>query len=143
MKKRFVLIRLIADFAFLFILASCGQPQSGAAPQPVGNLAPPQQLEDSYIWTIGLDPGHGWQGDPGATGNGLQEKTVNLDIALQTKTILESNGFRVIMTRTGDDSNDLTQAAKVIKLTMLPPNAQPLSLTLAASGAVNASRLPS
>jgi N-acetylmuramoyl-L-alanine amidase/Mg-chelatase subunit ChlD len=114
MKKRFVLIRLITDFALLFILASCGQPQSGAAPQPIGNLAPAQQLEDTYIWTVGLDPGHGWQGDPGATGNGLQEKTVNLDIALQTKTILESNGFRVIMTRTGDDSNDLTQAAKII-----------------------------
>jgi len=53
---------------------------------------------------IGLDPGHGWRGDAGATYNGLKEKDVTLDIAFRTKALLEDRGFQVIMTRTGDDT---------------------------------------
>lgn len=36
---------------------------------------------------IFIDPGHGGS-DPGATGNGLQEKTLTLQIALALRTIL-------------------------------------------------------
>lgn len=65
-------------------------------------------------WTIGLDPGHGWAGDPGASGNGLVEKDVTLRIALLAKQVLEGQGYRVVVSRTGDDPNPLSHAAEVI-----------------------------
>lgn len=51
--------------------------------------------------TIVLDPGHGGY-DPGACGNGLQEKDITLDIVLKLKSMLEYNGFNVILTRDSD-----------------------------------------
>ncbi len=63
---------------------------------------------------IGIDPGHGWGGDPGAVANGLQEKDVNLDIANRVKTLLEGKGYQTVMTRTGDDPHKITYAAQVI-----------------------------
>ena len=57
--------------------------------------------------TIGLDPGHGWQGASGAVSEGIQEKDVNLLIAIQTKKVLENYGFKVVLTRTGDDNHSL------------------------------------
>ena len=48
-----------------------------------------------------IDPGHGGK-DPGAVGNGLQEKDLNLDIARKTKPLVEAAGYRVIMTRESD-----------------------------------------
>ncbi|WP_059103220.1 N-acetylmuramoyl-L-alanine amidase [Shouchella shacheensis] len=50
-----------------------------------------------------LDPGHGGR-DPGATGNGLQEKNIALDIALRIRTILANdyNNVEVTMSRTTD-----------------------------------------
>lgn len=48
-----------------------------------------------------LDPGHGGY-DPGAVGNGLQEKDITLDVCLKLKPMLEYNGISVIMTRDGD-----------------------------------------
>ncbi|WP_407310888.1 N-acetylmuramoyl-L-alanine amidase [Desulfosporosinus sp. SB140] len=48
-----------------------------------------------------LDPGHGGY-DPGACGNGLQEKDITLDICLRLKPLLEFNGIIVCLTRDGD-----------------------------------------
>lgn len=51
---------------------------------------------------IVIDPGHGGT-DPGAIGKGgLQEKTVNLAVALKTKALLEKAGAKVVMTRDKD-----------------------------------------
>jgi len=51
---------------------------------------------------ICIDPGHGGH-DPGAKGpTGLEEKDVNLDIALLTAHLLRQNGARVVLTRTSD-----------------------------------------
>lgn len=52
---------------------------------------------------IAIDAGHGGQ-DPGAIGHkGLQEKTVNIEIALQIKKLLNSNRmFHAILTRNND-----------------------------------------
>ncbi|MEG7281672.1 N-acetylmuramoyl-L-alanine amidase [Bacillus sp. 0909A] len=52
---------------------------------------------------IFIDPGHGGS-DPGATGNGLQEKTLTLQIALALRTILtnEYEGVTVLLSRTSD-----------------------------------------
>jgi len=48
-----------------------------------------------------LDPGHGGY-DPGACGNGLQEKDLTLDICLRIKPLAEYCGIDVVLTRSGD-----------------------------------------
>lgn len=50
---------------------------------------------------ICIDPGHGGY-DPGAVGNGIQEKDITLDIAKRLQPLLEYNGFTVMLTREGD-----------------------------------------
>ncbi|MCT1903579.1 N-acetylmuramoyl-L-alanine amidase [Oceanobacillus sojae] len=59
---------------------------------------------------IYLDPGHGGT-DPGAAGNGLQEKNVTLSIALKTRDILtrDYEGHSIRMSRTSDTTRSLTQ----------------------------------
>src|SRR5690625_55482 len=57
---------------------------------------------------IYLDAGHGGS-DPGAIGNGLQEKDVTLDIALRTKKELEAAGYTVIMSRMTDKYLSLSE----------------------------------
>ncbi|UTE73206.1 N-acetylmuramoyl-L-alanine amidase family protein [Rossellomorea marisflavi] len=58
---------------------------------------------------IVLDPGHGGS-DPGAIGNGLQEKNLALTIGLKVKAFLESNyGADVRMTRSTDVFIELSQ----------------------------------
>ena len=57
---------------------------------------------------IFLDPGHGGT-DPGATGNGLQEKNVNLDIALRVRDFLSQYDVDVKMSRIKDDTVTLRQ----------------------------------
>ncbi|MGR6854901.1 N-acetylmuramoyl-L-alanine amidase [Bacillus halotolerans] len=64
---------------------------------------------------IFIDPGHGGS-DPGATGNGLHEKTLTLQIALALRTILtnEYEGVTVLLSRTSDQYvslSDRTNAA--------------------------------
>ena len=53
------------------------------------------------VRTIMLDAGHGGK-DPGAQGHGLNEKDVNLRMALILGKILKEHGFKVIYTRTTD-----------------------------------------
>ncbi|AXF57369.1 N-acetylmuramoyl-L-alanine amidase [Salicibibacter kimchii] len=62
------------------------------------------------MFRLYLDPGHGGN-DSGATGNGLQEKNIVLDIAQRIRTILEDNysDVEVNMSRTGDQSVSLPQ----------------------------------
>ncbi|KYZ75231.1 hypothetical protein AXX12_13785 [Anaerosporomusa subterranea] len=51
---------------------------------------------------IVIDPGHGGS-DPGAIGlGGLQEKTANLAVAMQTKALLQKAGAKVLLTRETD-----------------------------------------
>lgn len=50
---------------------------------------------------ICVDPGHGGH-DPGAIGNGIAEKDMNLDIALRLKAKLVKMGYTVVMTREHD-----------------------------------------
>lgn len=53
------------------------------------------------VRTVMIDAGHGGK-DPGAQGNGLVEKDVNLRMALTLGKTLKSRGFKVIYTRTTD-----------------------------------------
>ncbi|WP_075981730.1 N-acetylmuramoyl-L-alanine amidase [Bacillus massilinigeriensis] len=59
---------------------------------------------------IFLDPGHGGT-DPGAVGNGLQEKNVTLQIALKIRNILsdEYENVSIKMSRTKDETVSLNQ----------------------------------
>jgi len=67
---------------------------------------PPDLLRGLRGLTICVDPGHAL--DSGAIGpTGLTEKEANLGIALALRRELESNGARVVMTRTADVQVDL------------------------------------
>jgi N-acetylmuramoyl-L-alanine amidase len=57
-----------------------------------------------------IDPGHGGT-DPGAVGNGLQEKNITLQIATRIKDILtlEYDNVSILMSRTGDQTVSLTE----------------------------------
>jgi N-acetylmuramoyl-L-alanine amidase len=59
---------------------------------------------------IFIDPGHGGS-DPGATGNGLQEKRLTLKIATALRDILlnEYEGVSVLLSRTSDQTVSLSQ----------------------------------
>ncbi|ALX48545.1 N-acetylmuramoyl-L-alanine amidase [Lentibacillus amyloliquefaciens] len=56
-----------------------------------------------------LDPGHGGS-DPGAQGNGMDEKNINLDIARRIRDILASDyrNINVRMSRTDDSTKNLS-----------------------------------
>jgi N-acetylmuramoyl-L-alanine amidase len=63
--------------------------------------------------TVVIDAGHGGK-DPGATSSyGYEEKTVNLDVALQIAQILKDRGLRVIMTRNNDTFIELEERAAI------------------------------
>lgn len=68
-------------------------------------------LEHSQI--VVIDPGHGGS-DPGALGNGLKEKDLNLKIAQEIKRYLENNYIKVdvLMTRTTDNFYSLEYRTK-------------------------------
>ncbi len=61
---------------------------------------------DSYtanLGTIVIDPGHGGV-DPGKVSKaGMEEKHINLSIALKLKPLLEAEGYTVVLTREADD----------------------------------------
>lgn len=61
---------------------------------------------------IVIDPGHGGT-DPGAVGNGLNEKDIVLDVSLRAEKLLREAGAHVIMTRDNDVYPTLTDRVKV------------------------------
>ncbi|WP_245629912.1 N-acetylmuramoyl-L-alanine amidase [Domibacillus robiginosus] len=64
--------------------------------------------------TIILDPGHGGK-DPGAVGNGLNEKDVVLKTGLQVRNLLKQTPFTVKMTRSSDVFIELIDRSKFAK----------------------------
>lgn len=60
-----------------------------------------------------IDPGHGGT-DPGAQGpTGLQEKAVNLAVALHLADLLRQAGARVVMTRSSDQTVSLAERSQL------------------------------
>ncbi len=60
-------------------------------------------------WRFCIDPGHGG-GDSGAIGpGGLEEKTVNLDVAFMLRDLLLEQGADVLMTREDDSAVSINQ----------------------------------
>jgi N-acetylmuramoyl-L-alanine amidase len=61
------------------------------------------------VQTVVIDPGHGGR-DPGAIGvGGLREKDVTLQLAKALREQVEAKGFRVLVTREGDQTLDLEE----------------------------------
>lgn len=58
-----------------------------------------------------LSAGHGGS-DPGAVGNGLKEKTVNLNVLLGCKSELEKYGINVVCSRITDENDPVNQEVK-------------------------------
>src|SRR5690625_3871077 len=63
--------------------------------------------------TVVIDAGHGGS-DPGASGNGLYEKELTLEIAQKVKKLLQSAGFKVIMTRSNDTYVSLEERSSIV-----------------------------
>jgi N-acetylmuramoyl-L-alanine amidase len=70
------------------------------------NIPNPQNTGDRRRGVIFVDAGHGGN-DPGAVGNGIQEKDVVLPISLKLGQALQSMGYTVYYTRTNDVEIDL------------------------------------
>ena len=97
--------RAIYTFLFLLLLSplchaeiSASKTENIDGRQPtVSHFTPGLQGK-----VIVIDPGFGGT-DPGVIGpDGVQEKTITLDVALKVKVLLERAGAKVIMTRMDD-----------------------------------------
>ena len=77
---------------------------SGLAPGACMSFVP---LDGRYAKTVFIDPGHGGL-DPGvvgmAGGRQVLEKTVALSVATRLGELLRGDGYRVVLSRTGDSS---------------------------------------
>ncbi|MGD1855380.1 MAG: DUF3747 domain-containing protein [Leptolyngbyaceae cyanobacterium] len=74
-----------------------------ATPSPGPSPATPARQGEMLVM---IAPGHGGR-DPGAVGNGLLEKEINLFISRRVQRTLEQRGYRVAMTRSSDFELDL------------------------------------
>ncbi|NEQ48530.1 MAG: DUF3747 domain-containing protein [Leptolyngbya sp. SIO3F4] len=74
-----------------------------ASPSPSTSPTTPARRGEVLVM---IDPGHGGR-DPGAVGNGLQEKEINLFISRRLQRTLEQRGYRVALTRNSDFELDL------------------------------------
>lgn len=66
------------------------------------------ERDESGVPLIVLDPGHGGM-DEGCSNGEVEEKTVNLELALMLKDKLEEQGFEVLLTRTEDVEMSLVE----------------------------------
>lgn len=69
---------------------------SGAGNGKMGATVPPRKM------TIVIDPGHGGKFPGARARNGLEEKTVTLDVSRRLRDALTRVGFKVLMTRESD-----------------------------------------
>src|SRR5438874_4494350 len=75
-------------------------PQTRTATIPTTKAVAPQGPRPST--TIVIDAGHGGFDRGGIAGQRVDEKTMNLDVALRLRSVLQSYGYRVVMTRDSD-----------------------------------------
>lgn len=70
-----------------------------------------RSIEEEKQKLIVIDAGHGDE-DPGSSISNVDEKDLNLQIALKLKSALEEEGYEVMMTRSGDTYLTLTERAE-------------------------------
>ena len=85
----------------IIIINSNNRQQSPAVTTPASTITIPAVRSSGGRKTIVVDPGHGGK-DPGASANGVTEKSVNLGIGLELEKVLTAKGYNVIMTRNND-----------------------------------------
>ena len=66
------------------------------------------RIEDIIVF---LSAGHGGK-DPGAVGNGLYEKNINLQIMLANKAVLERHGLKVVCSRLADENDPVAEEVR-------------------------------
>lgn len=66
------------------------------------------RIEDIIVF---LSAGHGGK-DPGAIGNGLYEKNINLQIMLANKAVLERHGLKVVCSRLTDENDPVAEEVR-------------------------------
>ena len=74
-----------------------------ATPTPVARYRTtraPEAVRQST--TVVIDAGHGGFDRGGIAGQRVDEKTMNLDVALRLRSVLQASGYRVVMTRDSD-----------------------------------------
>jgi len=99
-RGHFLISKLDAEKVFVpLLLPGYGLGSEATGPGAYGT--PPN------LKTIVLDPGHGGR-DPGKVNAklGVNEKTMTLDTAQRLARLLEARGYRVVLTRVGDESLD-------------------------------------
>ena len=96
-------------------LAATQQTQTPAAPQaPAAPPAAPQAPAPSPLSVVVLDPAHGGS-DSGARGpSGVLESEVVLNFARVVRVALEAQGFRVILTREGNQDPSFDDRSTLI-----------------------------
>jgi len=129
-------MKRLVPFLFLVALAACGGPPRQVAVPPVDTLY--RQLEDPLPhpdktllagYKVLLDPGHGgsFRGTMGA--DSLEEKKVNLGVALYLWGLLREAGAEVVLTRASDRDfltpNDSTLTADLQARVDLADSLQP------------------
>lgn len=65
--------------------------------------------------TIGLDAGHGGNASGAVSLTGIKEKDINLDIVYRLKTLLESRGATVVLSRKGDEEPSMSERKKIFR----------------------------
>ena len=70
-----------------------------------------RSIEEEKQKLIVIDAGHGDE-DPGSSISNVDEKDLNLQIALKLKSALEEEGYEVMMTRSDDTYLTLTERAE-------------------------------
>ena len=93
------------------------RPAEAAAAVPEGARSAPQKLDPSLfqlaVRKIVIDPGHGG-GDPGAvTPDGLEEKSITLDVARRLRALLKDAPLTVVLTRPDDRSVSLERRVEI------------------------------
>lgn len=95
--------------------APVARPAREAPPREAMTTPVPIRFADLVrpVRTVVIDPGHGGK-DPGAIGfGGLTEKDVTLGLSKQLRSRLEQRGFRVVLTREGDQTLDLEERTAI------------------------------
>lgn len=97
-------MKLLTVISNVILLAASMSPQA---------MAVPEAGKRAVVRCIAIDPGHGGK-DPGAVGNGLQEKAINLGVALKLGRMIEEQlpGVRVVYTRRDDRFLSLADRSK-------------------------------
>jgi N-acetylmuramoyl-L-alanine amidase len=98
---------------------------------------PTQPIEGGYR-TVVLDPGHGGADSGARGGTGLLEKDLVLRIAHSLVPVLEREGWRVVLTRQGDELRSFDERAAVANA---EPGAVFLSLHIGSTGNFGTARV--